>query len=152
MGARDWIDVTFGIGIPVLLIVIGFTIGKVVERRHFADLARREAQLGPMLVTNVRPYAPGAQASPQPQMVVVEVVIAADYFKTFVAALKKIVGGELRTYENIARRARAEALLRLKETAKGAGYNALCNLRMDSADVIGRNSRGRTRRRPRWSA
>ena len=142
MGARDWIDVIFGIGIPVLLIVIGFTIGKVVERRHFADLARREAQLGPMLVTDVRSYAPGVMASPQPQMVVVEVVVAADYFKTFVAALKKIVGGELRTYENIARRARAEALLRLKETAKGAGFNALCNLRMDSADVIGKKQQG----------
>jgi uncharacterized protein YbjQ (UPF0145 family) len=145
MDAGDWIDLIFGIGIPVLLIVVGFTIGKVVERRHFADLARREAGLGPMLVTDVRPYAPGAQASPQPQMVVVEVVIAADYFKTFVAALKKIIGGELRTYENIARRARAEALLRLKETAKRAGYNALCNLRVDTADIAGKKQQGQAK-------
>ena len=145
MDAGDWIDVIFGLGIPVLLIVVGFTIGKVVERRHFADLARREAMLGAMLVTDVRPYAPGAQASPQPQMVVVEVVIAADYFKTFVAALKKIVGGELRTYENIARRARAEALLRLKETAQGAGYNALCNLRVDTADIAGKKQQGQAK-------
>jgi uncharacterized protein YbjQ (UPF0145 family) len=145
MSAGDWIDVIFGIGIPVLLIVVGFTIGKVVERRHFADLARREAMLGPMLVTDVRPYAPGALASPQPQMVVVEVVIAADYFKTFVAALKKIIGGELRTYENIARRARAEALLRLKEAAKASGYNALCNLRVDTADIAGKKQQGQAK-------
>jgi uncharacterized protein YbjQ (UPF0145 family) len=142
MSASDWINLIFGIGVPVLLIIIGLTIGKVVERRHFADLARREARLGPMLVTDVRPYAPGAQASPQPQMVVAEVVIAADYFKTFVAAMKKIIGGELRTYENIARRARAEALLRLKESAKGAGYNALCNLRVDCADIVGKKDQG----------
>jgi uncharacterized protein YbjQ (UPF0145 family) len=141
----DWIDVIFGIGIPLLLIVIGFTIGKVTERRHFASLARREAQIGPMLVSNVRPYAPGALASPPPQMVVVEVVISADYFKTFVAGLKKIIGGELRTYENIARRARAEALLRLKETAQRAGYNAMCNVRVDAADVAGKKQQGQAK-------
>ena len=142
MSAIDWIDLIFGIGVPVLLIVVGFTIGKVTERRHFASLARREAQLAPMLVSNVRPYAPGALASPPPQMVVVEVVISADYFKTFVAALKKIIGGELRTYENIARRARAEALLRLKETAQRAGYNAMCNLRVDAAEIGNRQQQG----------
>jgi uncharacterized protein YbjQ (UPF0145 family) len=141
----DWINVIFGIGIPLLLIVIGFTIGKVTERRHFASLARREAQIGPMLVSNVRPYAPGALASPPPQMVVVEVVISADYFKTFVAGLKKIIGGELRTYENIARRARAEALLRLKETAQSAGYNAMCNVRVDAADVAGKKQQGQAK-------
>jgi uncharacterized protein YbjQ (UPF0145 family) len=141
----DWIDVIFGIGIPLLLIVIGFTIGKVTERRHFASLARREAQIGPMLVSNVRPYAPGALGSPPPQMVVVEVVISADYFKTFVAGLKKIIGGELRTYENIARRARAEALLRLKETAQRAGYNAMCNVRVDAADVAGKKQQGQAK-------
>ena len=145
MSTSDWIDLIFGIGVPLLLIVVGFTIGKVTERRHFASLARREAQLGPMLVSNVRPYAPGALASPPPQMVVVEVVISADYFKTFVAGLKKIIGGELRTYENIARRARAEALLRLKETAQGAGYNAMCNVRVDAADVAGKKQQGQAK-------
>src|SRR5688572_29959039 len=145
MSASDWFDLIFGIGIPVLLIVVGFTIGKVTERRHFASLARREAQLAPMLVSNVRPYAPGALGSPPPQMVVVEVVISADYFKTFVAGLKKIIGGELRTYENIARRARAEALLRLKETAQGAGYNAMCNVRVDAADVAGKKQQGQAK-------
>ncbi len=142
MSTRDWIDVIFGIGIPVLLIVVGFTIGKVTERRHFASLARREARLAPMHLSNVRPYAPGALGSPPPQMVVVEVVISADYFKSFVANLKKIIGGELRTYENIARRARAEALLRLKETAQAAGYNAMCNVRVDAADVAGKKQQG----------
>ena len=145
MSTSDWIDLIFGIGVPLLLIVVGFTIGKVTERRHFASLARREAQLGPMLVSNVRPYAPGALASPPPQMVVVEVVISADYFKTFVAGLKKVIGGELRTYENIARRARAEALLRLKETAQGAGYNAMCNVRVDAADVAGKKQQGQAK-------
>ena len=145
MSTSDWIDLIFGIGVPLLLIVVGFTIGKVTERRHFASLARREAQLGPMLVSNVRPYAPGALASPPPQMVVVEVVISADYFKTFVAGLKKIIGGELRTYENIARRARAEAMLRLKETAQSAGYNAMCNVRVDAADVAGKKQQGQAK-------
>ena len=145
MSTGDWIDLIFGVGIPLLLIIVGFTIGKVTERLHFASLARREGMLGPMLVTDVRPYAPGVMASPHPQMVVVEVVIAADYFKTFVAALKKIIGGELRTYENIARRARSEALLRLKETAQRAGYNALCNLRVDTADVAGKKQQGQAK-------
>jgi uncharacterized protein YbjQ (UPF0145 family) len=131
--------------LPLLLIGIGFTIGKVTEARHLSSLARREEAVGAILVTDVRAYLPAAAPSPQPQILVAEVVMSADYFKSMLAALKKIIGGELRTYEGLMFRARAEALVRLKEAAAQQGYNALCNLRLETASVGGIGHPGRSK-------
>jgi uncharacterized protein YbjQ (UPF0145 family) len=43
----------------------------------------------------------------------------------------------MKSYQSLATRARREALLRIIEKAKSQGYNAICNLRMDSADIGG---------------
>jgi uncharacterized protein YbjQ (UPF0145 family) len=70
-------------------------------------------------------------------MIVKEVVIASDYLKSFLAKLRNIFGGEVRSFETLLERARREALLRIIEEAQSNGYNAICNLRMDTAEIGG---------------
>lgn len=139
------LELFFVLILPLILIGIGFTIGKVTESRHLGSIARREEAVGRIVVTDVRSYLPGTASSPMPQILVAEVVISADYFKSMLANLKKIIGGELRIYEGLMFRARAEAMLRLKEAAVSQGYNALCNLRLETASVGGIGHPGRSK-------
>ena len=69
----------------------------------------------------------------------IHAVIAADYLKTFIAGIKKIFGGELRSYHRLMFRAREEAMVRMMEEARSLGYDAVCNVRIDSADIGGSN-------------
>jgi uncharacterized protein YbjQ (UPF0145 family) len=53
-----------------------------------------------------------------------------------------LFGGEMKSFHVLLQRARREATQRIIEHASHMGYNAICNLRLDSAD-LGGNSKGR---------
>ncbi len=118
------------------LVVLGL-IGTYAERRHIANLVRREAATTKILATQTRRCMTAAEQSLTPTLIVAEVVIATDYLKQFFAKWRNIFGGEVRSYSTMLERAKREALLRLKEEARQKGYNAICNVRVDSADVGG---------------
>jgi len=123
--------------VPPSLIFLGLVAGKINERNHLRDMERREALLTHILVTDLRTTAPDIDPGRTPALVTGEVVIATDYLKTFLAGLRGIFGGELGSFLTLVTRARKEALLRLKEEALQQGYNAICNVRMDPADIGG---------------
>jgi len=129
-------DLLFSCGLPLFLIGLGFGIGAITERRHLTQLAQREAAAQGIAITNLKTCY-GVDADSTGEMVVGECVIATDYFKTFVAGLIKIIGGELKTYRTLMERARREALLRLMENAAELGYDAVCNVRLIPADIGG---------------
>lgn len=130
-------DLIFSVGIPVVLLALGLFVGGYTERRHFRKLAEREAANGDFLIAQVKTY-PHAVAGPHPPTLIIgEAVIATDYLKSFLAALRRIFGGEVRSYRSLLTRARAEALQRIVEQARELGYNAVCNVRFESADVGG---------------
>lgn len=135
------IELIVQVGLAVVLITIGFTAGRIAERKHFKSLEEREAKHADMLVSDFRsfpglePGSSGAQAGAV--MVSGAAVISSDYFKTFIAAIKKVIGGELRTYETLLTRARREAIVRMLDEAKNAGFDAVCNIRLDGYDIGG---------------
>ncbi|MBT3199019.1 MAG: heavy metal-binding domain-containing protein [Phycisphaerales bacterium] len=126
---------------PVILIAMGFIIGKVIESRHFRSLAQREAGGGPLL-TNLK-YLPDGQTPQATKFCIGGVVIASDYFKTFGAKLKSLVGGRLRTIETMLERGRREALLRLREQAAEFGADVVISIRLETA-VIMKNKQGKS--------
>ena len=130
MGFQFWLQV-----VPfVVLIGLGFTIGGFVERAHFRRLERRERELAGITVTDLRgiPLRTKAELC---GMVTGEVVIASDYFKTFAANIRKMIGGDLRTYETLMERARREALVRMLESARQLGANHVANVRFASSNI-----------------
>jgi len=62
-------------------------------------------------------------------------VISADYFKNFVAGLRKLIGGRLRSYETLLDRGRREAILRMKMDARRRGANRVFNVRFETASI-----------------
>ena len=121
--------------VPLLLIVLAWFTGRYAERRHFQRLRRREAQLGLMLVTDVKSFPGGADPARGGRLVMGQVVVASDYLKSFLAALRKIFGGELKSFESLMERARREATLRMMEEAHRQGHDAVCNFRLDFSDI-----------------
>ena len=120
--------------VPIFLIGLGLLVGRLVERAHFRSLAEREARMQGFLTTNLR-RIPEDWSVKESWLVTGNVVIASDYFKSFGAKLKTIIGGHLRTIETLLVRARREAVLRLQEAARAQGADAVMNLRFEQNTI-----------------
>lgn len=131
-----------GLAFAGVLLLLGLTAGRFAERRHFARIEARERDIaGVVVVTDLRAFPGGVAPGSVPRLVSGEAVISSDYFKTFVAGLKKIVGGELRSLESLMNRARREAILRLIEQARAQGCDTICNVRIEGFDVAGASAK-----------
>ena len=125
------------IAFVLFLIGLGLVFGTLSERSHFRRLDAREGANGSFLVTQLKTF-PGAVTGPTPpHFLVAECVVATDYFKSFLASLRGLFGGEVRSYQSLLSRARREATQQIVEQAKQRGYNAICNLRVQTADIGG---------------
>jgi uncharacterized protein YbjQ (UPF0145 family) len=121
----------------LVLIPLGFICGRFSEKRHLRSLEEREGETSDFLVTDLKTFPMIADLSKTPEMLIGEVTIATDYFKTFAGSLKNFFGGEMRGFESLKTRARREAVLRILEQARAKGFNAVCNLRLETADIGG---------------
>ena len=122
------------LAITVGLLALGYLVGSWRERRHLISLDAREQEMASMLVLDTKKIPPGITAV-DGRLVMGEVVIAADYFKTFAAGLRNLIGGEVRTYQTMLSRARREARLRMLEAARALGATTVINIRFQWSDV-----------------
>ena len=76
------------------------------------------------------------------QMFVGSVVVANDYFKSFSASLRNLVGGRMLVYESLVDRGRREALLRMKEEAIAWGASQVVNVRFETSNIAGQSQQG----------
>lgn len=126
------------IGIPLALLLVGYAFGRSIERRHFRRLERLEKASRNFPVITLRD-APASVSVVECGLVHAGVVVSIDYFKRFLAALRGIFGGRIAAYETLLDRGRREALIRLKKRAHSAGYQAVINVRLETARLA--NSR-----------
>lgn len=117
-----------------VLLVLGMSVGGFVERRHFRSLAKREDALRHLAINDLSALPANCLKEPC-ELVVGQVVIATDYFKTFVANIKKIFGGELRSFDSLMVRARRESLLRMMESAQRLGADRVINVRFSTSTI-----------------
>ena len=69
------------------------------------------------------------------EIVLGHVVVSVDYFKRFVAGLRKLLGGRLKSYESLLDRGRREAVLRMKAQAESLGANMIFNVKFETASI-----------------
>lgn len=126
-------------GLPLLLLIAAYFIGSMIERQHFRSIRKREdaAQGFPVVSFDTMPEDWRASSS---TMVTGSIVISLDYFKRVIAGLRGLVGGRIKTYEPLLERARREALLRMTESARNQGYDAVFNVRLETSRLA--NARG----------
>jgi uncharacterized protein YbjQ (UPF0145 family) len=119
----------------VVLVTLGYFFGRRAEKKHIKRLIEREAVLNalPAMASRIPP----SDGEYDQMLVSGSVVIANDYFKTFVASLRNLFGGGISTYETLLDRARREAVLRMKDQAKALGADAIFNVKYEASNISG---------------
>jgi uncharacterized protein YbjQ (UPF0145 family) len=133
---EEWIGTAFQLGIPLVLLLFGYSIGSVIERRHYRSIRERERQWRNLPAVTFR-TVPDGWAVEDATLLSGNVVISVDYFKRFLAGLRMIFGGRVKSYESLMDRARREALMRLKAITVDRGFHALVNVRMETSRMAG---------------
>lgn len=126
----------FDLIVTAVLLLVGLVYGSKAEKKHYEDIRKREAALAWMAVRSDKIIG---EEIIEGWMVSTSVVIANDFFKSFIAGIKNVFGGRLSSYESLMDRARREALLRIKEHAAKRGAREVVGLRMqfNSLDKLG---------------
>ena len=125
--------------ITIVLVTLGYFFGRRAESKHFKKLIEREAVMNalPAMASRIPPN----DGEYEQVLVSGSVVIANDYFKTFVAGLRNLFGGKISTYETLLDRARREAVLRMKDKAKSLGAETIFNVKYETSNISGQYSK-----------
>ena len=119
------------------LIAIGFVVGTLVEKRHYRSIHEREKKLLYLPAVTMKNVINPDKKIASAELVYGSAVISIDYFKRFLASLRNIFGGTVKSYESLIDRARREALIRMKEMAGDA--TVIVNVRIETS-TIGRHA------------
>jgi uncharacterized protein YbjQ (UPF0145 family) len=117
----------------IVLTIVGYVVGQHKEKKHYESIKNREAELINLVTTNKKRPLMSTDSNVTVKLVTGSVCISIDYFKRIVAALRAIVGGNIRSYETLLDRARREAILRLKESCTDA--SEIYNLRIETSSI-----------------
>lgn len=122
----------------LILLLVGYVIGSLAERRHYRSIEEREKALIKLPVVTAEGRFDSTRVE-DAFLVNGNAVISTDYFKRLLAVLRNIFGGRVKAYESLVDRARREAILRMKEQAHAAGAQMIVNLRLETS-TIGRSA------------
>ena len=116
----------------LLLLILGFIVGKRNESSHYASIHKRELDKLTIPVVNFD-YLPEDRPVKEFQLATGSVVVSVDYYKRFLAGLRHFFGGEIASYVSLIDRARREAVLRMKESCPQA--DIFLNLRVETSGI-----------------
>ncbi len=121
--------------LTIVLVSLGYFFGRRAEAKHYKSIIAREQEMNALpAMASRRPPEDGAY---EQALVSGSVVIANDYFKTFVAGLRNLFGGNMTSYETLLDRARREAVLRMKQQAKSLGAETIFNVKYETSNISG---------------
>lgn len=142
-GPFEALNVFVNFGLPLLLLMVAYFIGSIIEKNHFRNIRKREDDLHGFPVVSFDTMPDDWRVSSS-DMVTGSIVISLDYFKRVIAGLRGLIGGRIKTYEPLLERARREALLRMTEAAREQGYDAIFNVRLETSRLAnaGRDGKG----------
>ncbi|QTD44699.1 YbjQ family protein [Ottowia testudinis] len=127
-------EILLKLGVFLVLAVIGFWRGRRNELAHLKQIEEEEKALADVLIFASR--RPPRLAHPMdPLLVCGSVVVGSDFFRLLIASLRKVVGGNYRSYENMLERARRHALVRMKQAARDQGARMIFNVRFSTSRI-----------------
>lgn len=129
------------LGVFLVLAAWGFWRGRRNEAAHWRQIAEQELAVQDVLVFATR--RPPQMAQPMdPVLVTGSVVVSSDFYRLLIASLRKIVGGNYRSYESMLERARRHALVRLKQDAQRRGARMVFNVCFTTSRISDSRRRG----------
>ena len=128
----EYIQIIINLGVPVLIIVIALITGTIVEKNHYRSIDAREKKYGRIPMLNGKKY-PLDRRIEKTSLVTGSVVISYDHFKRFLAGLRMVFGGEVKSYVSLVDRGRREATLRMMEKCLDA--DVVVNFRIETSSI-----------------
>ena len=117
------------------LMALGYGFGQYAERKHYRSILKREKQFRSTVLVIQTRVPPEQEKEQGVQLVMGSVVISVDYFKRFLAGLRALFGGRVKSYESLLDRARREAILRMQQEAGKLGAGMVINVRIETASI-----------------
>ncbi len=127
MTIGSFIQIIANWGVPLTLLLLGYFIGKINEKKHYKLIKQRERRWIKVPVVTAKTYT-GETPVAKSEMAVGSVVVSVDYFKRLLMNFRRIFGGEVCSYSPLLDRGRREAILRMKESYPGADMFLNCRL------------------------
>ncbi len=136
-----FVNLMFNIALPLIVLVVAYFVGSWLEKKHFADIRKRESALHgfPVVTIDTMPTDWKVHSA---ELVSGSIVVSLDYFKRVIAGLRGLIGGRIKTYEPLLDRARRDAVLRMAESAKAQGYDAVFNVRLETSRLANARRKG----------
>ncbi len=128
----DLLELALGLGTFLVLSIVGLVAGRVIEERHYKSIREREKRTLGLPAVPSRAWNP-ARPVAEARLVCGSVVMAADYFRSFLAGLRNLVGGRVTSFETMLDRGRREAVLRMKEEFPEA--DVIVNVRLETSTL-----------------
>lgn len=125
----------FDLIVFVTLLAMGYGFGRYAENRHYRSIIKREKELSRIVAVAQR-FPPVTATPYKVELVTGSVVISIDYFKRFLAGLRNLIGGRIKSYETLLDRARREAMLRMKEHADKLGAEMIFNIKLETSSIF----------------
>ena len=116
----------------LILLILGFVIGSIVEKNHFKSINKREEELLNLPTISLKKPLNSNNIT-ETKLVTGSVVISIDFFKKFIAGLVNFFGGNIVVYDTLLNRARREAILRMKESSTSA--SEIINIKIETSSI-----------------
>lgn len=111
-------------------------IGLWIDSEHRKNLDYRRSQVAHVLLTDVKTFPGMDPAKLQEQrLLCADCVLGNNAFMTFIARFKMLFGGEVKSFHGVITRLRQEVVVQLMEQAAEQGFDAICNVRLESVDI-----------------
>ncbi|MEM7409602.1 MAG: heavy metal-binding domain-containing protein [Myxococcota bacterium] len=136
------IELIIQLVLPLALLAVAYISGRLIERSHYRSIRSREAELRNMPAVTFKQVPKGWDVE-RSDLVTGSVVVSVDHFKRFLAGLRMVFGGRVKSYESLLDRARREALLRCKEHAQSRGFQAIVNVRLETTRMASSRRQGK---------
>ncbi len=115
-------------------LILGYTFGRMAESRHYKSIIKREKESSDLLLIASK-KVPEDMDFAESFLVSGNVVVSVDYFKRFLASLRNIFGGRVKSFESLVDRGRREAILRMKQQAKAKDADMIFNIKLETASI-----------------
>lgn len=125
-------EAIINIALPFAIVIIAMVVGSILEKKHFKSIEEREEQYFSLPTLNTREF-PSDIPIRDARLVTGSIVVSIDYFKRFLASLRNIFGGEVKSYCSLLDRGRREAILRMKEQYPDA--DMIVNFRVETSSI-----------------
>ena len=134
MDGQDIFNIAFNVGVPVTLLAATWMTQRMIIRERRKYLSEQETHFRKTIpMTNLKRFPDKAFCDPA--LVTGSVVIATNYFISFISSFKHLFGGEMKGYTGMCSDARRIALVRMLQEAEKLGANAVYNVRFETSTV-----------------